>query len=69
MSNQGEKCRGEIEECLGNQRFKVKLPSGYVMHCYLSGKMNMHKIKVMVGDEVDILKPEYGEIGRIVKRI
>ncbi len=36
---------------------------------YLSGKMRMHRIKVLIGDSVEVLLDSYGGKGRIVKRL
>ncbi len=36
---------------------------------YLSGKMRMHRIKVLVGDTVEVVLDSYGGKGRIVKRL
>lgn len=63
------KCKGEVKESLGNQKFRIGLENGYIVMGYLSGKMNLHKIKVLVGDKVEMVHPEYGEIFRITKRL
>ena len=36
---------------------------------YLSGKMRMHRIKVLIGDEVEVVLDSYGGKGRIIKRL
>lgn len=36
---------------------------------YLSGKMRMHRIKVLIGDKVEVVIDPYGGKGRIVKRL
>lgn len=36
---------------------------------YLSGKMRMHRIKVLIGDVVEVVLDPYGGKGRIVKRL
>ena len=36
---------------------------------YLSGKMRMHRIKVLIGDSVEIVLDPYGGKGRIIKRL
>ncbi|MEK9182258.1 MAG: translation initiation factor IF-1, partial [Patescibacteria group bacterium] len=35
---------------------------------YLSGKMRMNRIRVLIGDKVVVELDEYGGKGRIVKR-
>jgi translation initiation factor IF-1 len=39
------------------------------MLTYLSGKMRMHRIKVLIGDVVEIVLDPYGGKGRIIKRL
>ncbi|OGI95053.1 hypothetical protein A2917_01580 [Candidatus Nomurabacteria bacterium RIFCSPLOWO2_01_FULL_42_17] len=36
---------------------------------YLSGKMRMHRIKVLIGDAVEVVLDSYGGKGRIIKRL
>ena len=36
---------------------------------YLGGKMRMHRIKVLIGDKVEVVLDPYGGKGRIVKRM
>lgn len=61
--------KGEIKECLSNNQFRVALESGYIIRAYLSGKMNMNKIKIITGDLIEMVKPDYGEIYRITRRL
>ncbi len=36
---------------------------------YLGGKMRMNRIKVLIGDSVEIVLDPYGGKGRIIKRL
>ena len=36
---------------------------------YLGGKMRMHRIKVLIGDSVEVILDPYGGKGRIIKRL
>jgi translation initiation factor IF-1 len=36
---------------------------------YLGGKMRMHRIKVLIGDTVEVVLDSYGGKGRIIKRL
>lgn len=59
----------DVIEALPNAMFRVHLKdSDQVMVAYLSGKMKLHRIKVLVGDTVQVLLDPYGGKGRIVKR-
>lgn len=36
---------------------------------YLAGRMRLHRIRVLVGDRVEVLLDRYGGKGRITKRL
>jgi translation initiation factor IF-1 len=58
-----------VVEALPNAMFRVHLKDNdQVMVAYLAGKMKLHRIKVLVGDTVQVLLDPYGGKGRIVKR-
>ena len=59
---------GTVIEALPNTLFRVDIGEEKVILSYLAGKMRMHRIKVLVGDRVDVLLDPYGGKGRIVKR-
>jgi translation initiation factor IF-1 len=69
--------RGVITEALPSTLFRVKidqdsnesLEDGKEILAYLSGKMRMHRIKVLIGDTVEMVLDPYGGKGRIVKRL
>lgn len=61
--------RGTIIEALPNTLFRVSMDDGTVILAYLSGKMRMHRIKVLVGDVVFVTLDPYGGKGRIIKRL
>jgi translation initiation factor IF-1 len=58
-----------VTEALPNAMFRVRLKENdQIMVAYLSGKMKLHRIKVLVGDTVQVLLDPYGGKGRVVKR-
>jgi len=59
---------GTVTEALPNTLFRVDIGDGKIIIAYLSGKMRMHRIKVLVGDRVEVLLDPYGGKGRIIKR-
>lgn len=61
--------RGRVIEALPSTLFKVELDDGKEILAYLGGKMRMHRIKVLIGDSVEIVLDPYGGKGRIVKRL
>ena len=62
--------RGIITEALPSTLFRVKLEGDEKETlAYLSGKMRMHRIKVLVGDSVEVFLDQYGGKGRIIKRL
>ena len=61
---------GVVIEALPSTVFKVQIePGGRVLLAYLSGKMRLHRIRVLVGDKVEVLLDSYGGKGRIIKRL
>ena len=50
---------GEIVEALPNAEFKVKLTNGHVITAYISGKLRMHYIKIIPGDNVKLEMSPY----------
>lgn len=60
---------GVVEELLPATTFKVKLESGHVILCHLSGKMRMNRIRLLPGDRVKVEMTPYDLTkGRIVYR-
>lgn len=65
---------GTVVEALPNTLFRVEIENsdgkdGEVTLVYLSGKMRIHRIRVLVGDKVKIQVDPYGGRGRIVQRL
>ena len=59
-----------VTEALPNTFFKVKRDdTGEEILTYLSGKMRLHRIRVLIGDKVIVEIEPYGGKGRIVKRV
>lgn len=61
---------GTITEALPNAFFRVKLPNEEKeIIAYLSGKMRLNRIKVLIGDSVEVVIDPYGGKGRIIRRL
>lgn len=45
---------GVVEEVLGNSMFRVRLENDHVVTAYIGGKLRMHTIKIIMGDEVEV---------------
>lgn len=61
---------GIVDEALPNTLFRVKLESsGEIVLAYLAGKMRLHRIKVLVGDRVQLHLDPYGGRARITRRV
>jgi translation initiation factor IF-1 len=59
-----------ITEALPNALFRVKFQDNEEeIIAYLSGKMRLNRIKVIIGDSVEVVLDPYGGRGRIVRRI
>jgi len=63
------KVQGTVTEALPNTTFRINLDDGRTMIAYLSGKMRKFRIKVLIGDKVEIVTDVSGEKGRITKRL
>jgi translation initiation factor IF-1 len=73
MQEQGDKqfieMRGEILELLPSAQFKIRLENGQEILGHLSGKMRMHRIRILPGDEVKVEMSPYDLTkGRVVYR-
>lgn len=60
---------GTVEEVLPNSLFRVRIESGDLVLAYLAGKMRLHRIRVLVGDSVEMVTDPYGGRARIVRRL
>ena len=64
------KREGRIIEALPNAFFKVALEDGKEVRGFLSGKMRLNRIKILLGDKVTLEMSPYDETkGRIVYRL
>lgn len=62
--------QGTVMEALPNIMFKVQIDGeAEPILAYLSGKMRLHRIRVLVGDRVTLELEPYGGKARIVKRL
>jgi len=68
---------GTVEEVLPNSLFRVRMEpeEGEVASdkplvlAYLAGKMRLHRIRVLMGDKVEMVLDPYGGKARIVRRL
>ena len=61
---------GIVTEALPNTLFKVQIDGEEEETlAYLGGKMRIHRIRVLVGDKVEVKLDPYGGKGRIIKRL
>ena len=60
---------GVITELLPNANFKVKLDNGHIVLAHTGGKMRKNRIRVLVGDKVQVEVSPYDLTkGRIIFR-
>lgn len=62
---------GIVVEALPATMFKVRFEDtkeGEEVLCYLAGKMRLHRIRVLVGDKVQVQLDPYGGKARITRR-
>lgn len=66
---------GTVEEVLPDSLFRVRIPAvdeggeGELILAYLAGKMRLHRIRVLMGDQVEMVLDPYGGRARIVRRL
>jgi len=60
---------GIVVEALPDTLFRVELnETKEIVLAYLAGKMRMHRIRVLIGDKVELVQDPYGGRARIIKR-
>ncbi len=60
---------GEVIEALPNAMFRVKLENDHEIICHVSGKIRMHYIRILPGDQVTVEMSPYDLTkGRITYR-
>jgi translation initiation factor IF-1 len=76
-----EVIQGTVVESLADAHFRVELDSAPanrpntsgvekpVVIAYLGGKMRLHRIRIIVGDRVEVLADSYGGKPRIIRRL
>lgn len=70
VENNTNQALGTVEEALPNTQFRVTLDGATEpILTYLSGKMRKFRIRVLVGDKVEVEIDPYGGKGRITKRL
>jgi translation initiation factor IF-1 len=69
-TGKGDIIVGVVTEALPNTLFRL-VPEGSEeeMLAYLAGKMRLHRIRVLVGDKVEVQLDSYGGRGRIIRRL
>jgi translation initiation factor IF-1 len=72
----GEIAKAAVVEALANAHFRILIDKPVAegeenepVIAYLAGKMRLHRIRVIVGDTVEVLLDSYGGKPRIVRRL
>jgi len=61
---------GMVEEALPNALFRVKLDNGHDLLAHISGKIRVHRIRILPGDRVTVEVSPYDLTkGRISRRM
>ncbi len=69
MSNQDKIVLiGTVIEALPDTHFRVQLEDENVLIAYMSGKMKYNRIRIYVGDKVEIELDAYGGKPKIIRR-
>ena len=61
--------RGVVLEAFPNVTFRVELEDGKEIRAYLAGRLKQRFIRILIGDTVEMVKPEQSDIARIVRRL
>ena len=74
QQNKAEKAdlvTGLVTESLPNTTFRVKLDGeeDKEVLAYLSGRMRLNRIRILIGDRVELVIDSYGNRARVVKRL
>jgi translation initiation factor IF-1 len=68
--NNEKKVFGTVVESLPNTTFRIEPDGGgNLILAYLSGKMRKFRIKIVIGDKVEVVTDEAMEKGRISRRM
>ncbi len=59
---------GTVTESLPDTHFRVQLEDGATLLAYMSGKMKYNRIRIYVGDRVEIELDSYGGKPKIIRR-
>lgn len=69
-SKPNNSANGIVVEALPNTLFRVELENTKeVILAYLAGKMRMNRIRVLIGDKVELELDPYGGRARITRRL
>jgi translation initiation factor IF-1 len=69
-NKQNNLATGTVVEALPNTLFRVELDSTkQIVLAYLAGKMRMNRIRVLIGDRVELELDPYGGRARITRRL
>ena len=61
---------GTVAETLPDTLFRVSIDgTDQVVLAYLAGKMRIHRIRVLIGDRVELIQDPYGGRARIIRRL
>lgn len=61
---------GTVVEALPDTLFRISIDgTDQIVLAYLAGKMRMNRIRVLVGDRVEIVQDPYGGRARVIKRL
>ncbi len=69
MDTKETKAYGSVVEALPNTEFKVNLDGDKIIHTYLGGRMKLNRIRVLIGDRVEVELNPYEGKSRIIKRL
>lgn len=71
MNGNKQVVTGIVEEALPDLRFRIRLDDGRLIIGYTAGKLKVNKIKIIVGDKVQVELDPYGGVAsnRVIRRL
>jgi translation initiation factor IF-1 len=59
---------GTVIESLPDTHFRIQLDDGAILLAYMSGKMKYNRIRIYVGDKVEVELDSYGGKPKLIRR-
>lgn len=73
MASEKANMRGVVVELLPNSEYRIEVEEGAdkgsIVRCYLSGRLRLHRLRIVIGDRVTFFLPNKSSVGRVLHRL